>query len=65
MDKEAVRETEIENEGTPGERDFIADAIYAGLLEIAGGLRAIAKSLAGDDGEPELESEFYLDGTKK
>ena len=47
-----------------GDAIIIADAIYGGLAEIAAGLRAIAKALEGEEGEPQ-EEEYYLDGTKK
>jgi hypothetical protein len=48
-----------------GDTIVIADAIYAGLAEIAGAIREVAKALAGDEvGEPD-ESEVYLDGTRK
>jgi hypothetical protein len=54
--KSSERETEIENP--------VADAIYAGLTEIAAAIRELAKSLKGDeDGEP-VRGGNYLDGSR-
>ena len=66
MAKETIREDEGADEGTPYEGiAIIGDAIYAGLCEIAGAIKELAKAQMGDEGEPESEGEYYLDGTRK
>jgi hypothetical protein len=66
MVKEIIREIETENEGIPQSGiEIIGDAIYAGLVEIAGAIRELAKAQMGDDiGDP-VEVDTYLDGNRK
>lgn len=62
-----AKETSGEGEEAPieisGDTLAIADAIYGGLSEIAGAIRAVAKALEADV-ESDEAPETYLDGTR-
>lgn len=47
------------------DRYIIADAIFAGLSEIAGAIREVAKSLSVEGETVEDAGDFYLDGSRK
>jgi hypothetical protein len=65
MVKETIRENAGADEAIPYEGiAIIGDAIYAGLCEIAGAIKELAKAQMGDEGEP-VESDTYLDGSRK
>lgn len=54
------------SEGTveaSGDALVIADAIYAGLSEIAKAIKSMNEDIGSDYGEPEV-AETYLDGTR-
>lgn len=54
MDKEKV------NTGAAADGELIADAIYAGLTEVAGAIRELAKAIAGEEEAP-ASGFAYLD----
>lgn len=66
MVKETISENAGADAGIPQSGiEIIGDAIYAGLCEIAGAIRELAKAQAGDEiGDP-VESDTYLDGSRK
>lgn len=61
MDKKEVQSSEEAAE-ISGDALAIADAIFAGLTEIAGAIRELSRSINNEEQEAPAEKETYLDG---